>query len=243
MKRCKLLLPIILILAFGLLIGCEDDATTGPVDPTTISGWLSLGWSEYESGDYQDAADAFNDGLNLADSQYWDAYGDWLYGTQTGDQQLIDEAVARMDEAVDYIVKTATGLGWAAIELDDLNGGNNVFDIVYGINSEYGDALAGQSIVLQILEEYTQSNKKAGELLAVDDDWVFSHKDVDYLDIRLVRAENYFLLADFEASLQEALSLNEIVGNTVLSEADFNLATIEGRTALMNLIDALDDII
>ena len=157
--------------------------------------------------------------------------------------------------------ETANGLGWSVIELQDNSGGSNLFTIVLDIDPDYADALGGFAILLQIMEQYQQSNEKVAALLDttwvlndttgflepvfLDPEWSFEHKDVDYLDLRLIRAENYFFLADYELSLEEALALADEIPEfeEEVNWEDFNLATIEGRTALMNLLDALDELI
>ena len=77
-------------------------------------------------------------------------------------------------------------------------------------------------------------------------DWNFRYNNIDYLDLLLMKAENLFFLGDYESSLQEAVALTQMAAVGYPGEVsveDFNLATIEGRAALINLIDELDDLI
>jgi hypothetical protein len=148
-----------------------------------------------------------------------------------------------MDRATDQLIEALTGMGWCFIGVDDRTSANTVFDVVQVyFNSEYPDMLGGFAVLLQIDEQWQQSNEKIDQLLGLEPDWDFAHNDIDYLDLRLMRAENYFFMAEYELSLQEALEVNAIVGyDDDLTADDFNLATIEGRAALINLIDELDE--
>ncbi len=260
MKRFELILSLLLIPGLCFLVGCEKDAATTPEYPDTPGELINLGWSEFENGHLLYAAEIFDDALDIAEINYWTAYGDSLEAAQIGDIPARDEATMRMADAIDDLIESANGLGWCVVALDAAGDGANLFQIVMDLDPYHPDALAGYAITLQIMEEWHQSNEKVATLVdttwvlddstgllepvVVDPTWIFEHGDVDYLDLRLLRAENYFFLADYELSLQEALALNEIVGYVQgLSEEDFNLATIEGRTALLNLIDALDNLI
>lgn len=238
---------LLFLAAIGLigLNGCEDDGTTGPSMPTTTEEWIALGWSQYQVEDWDGCSDSFDEAYTLANADYWEAWEDSSYAAQTGDQELLEDAMARLALNLDYMKQILTGFGWLIIAVDVPEQGTYVFSEALNIDPDYTDALAGYAILLQTIESWEQSNQKVAALLAVDPNWVFQYNtDIDYLDLRLIYAENYYFTAEFELSLQEALAINDIIGyQPGLSADDFNLATIEGRTALITLIDELDDLI
>lgn len=253
MKFCLKLAPLITLFSLVLLLGCESENGGGPAAPTDAQGWIDLGWSRYHSNEYQGAYDAFLSGLDLADADYWDAYEDYMNAIAEGDSLGAEEALARMEAQLDFLKLSFTGIGWVTIKDVEPASGTLVFDEALGIDPDYPEALAGYAILLQTLEEWQQSNEKATSLLSVDPSWVFEQDgDIDHLDIRLIRTENYYFLAQFEASLQQANALilklptslkNQLANLTpgVPLDGSYspNLATIEGRAALMELIEAL----
>jgi tetratricopeptide (TPR) repeat protein len=243
MKRFKVILPFLVVIGLIYFTGCEESDSTGPGTPTTVDGWIARGWAEYRAEDYVDAVDAFDNAVDMASENYDVAFADYLYAQETGNQDLLEDALARMDEAAEQLTEGLTGMGWALIGMDSRIDANTVFDIVQiMLNPEYPDMLGGFAVLLQIEEQWQQSNEKIDLLLGIDPTWEFEHNDIDYLDLRLMRAENYFFLAEYELSLQEALELNDLIGyQSGLTADDFNLATIEGRAALINLIDELDE--
>ncbi|RJP80012.1 MAG: hypothetical protein C4524_04310 [Candidatus Zixiibacteriota bacterium] len=199
------------------LAGCGDDDVTGPKTPETAQEWIDQGWSQYHAGDYDNAYISFNQAVELAGAE----------------------------EDYDRVVEGLSALGWTAMKDQNLSGGQIAFDMAQSLDPVYGDALGGHAILLQLLEEWQQSSEKATQLLAADAGWVFTQDhSITALDVRLIRAFNYYALAEFDLSLVDALAVNEAVGyQPGLAVDDFNLATTEGRAELMDLIDALDELI
>ncbi len=236
---------LFILLGALLFAGCAQEESTAPQEVTDIPGLISQGWSQYEAGKFSSSNDSFNSALTLAQDQYWEAYGDSLVAAQLGDSTALEDAVARLEENRGYLLEIYTGFGWLTIEYNVPDQGALLFTLALEIDPTHEDALAGYAVFLQIMEEYQMSNEKADALLAQNPTWQFAHNErIDYLDIMLIRAQNNYFLADFETSLAQALELNDLLGyQPGLTEGDFNLATIEGRAALIELIDALDDLI
>jgi hypothetical protein len=236
---------LVLLLGAILFAGCAEEETTAPQEVTDIPGLISQGWSQYEAGKFSSSNDSFNNALTLAQDQYWEAYGDSLVAAQQGDSAALEDATVRLEENRDYLVEIYTGFGWLTIEYNVPDQGALLFTLALEFDPIHEDALAGYAVFLQIMEEYHQSNEKADALLALNPTWQFEHNaQIDYLDLMLIQAQNDYYLADFEASLARALALNDLLGyQPGLTEDNFNLATIEGRAALIELIDALDDLI
>lgn len=245
MKHFGKVLPFILCGALLVLAGCSSEESTQPQAPTDVPGLISEGWSLYEAGKFSQSSTDFNNALTLAQSEYWDAFGDSMIAAQQGDSTALADASQRMALYRGYQGEIYTGLGWLTIEFNVSDQGVLVFSMALDIDPENENALAGYAIFLQIMEEWQQSNEKVDALLALNLTWEFEHnQQIDYLDLMLIRAQNDYFLADFEASLEEALALNDLLAyQPGLTADDFNLATIEGRAALITLIDALDDLI
>lgn len=253
MKSCLRILPVLFSLAALILAGCEGDDGVGPVEPTDPPGWISQGWAQYSARDYEGSASSFENAFELADAAYWDAYEDSVFAAAVNDSAGIEEAAAEMAVQIGYLVESLTGFGWCMIEFADNAVGTLVFTTAFELNPIYEDAIAGYSFLLQTIEEWQQSNEQISLLLALNPIWSFDHdQTIDYLDLQLVRAKNNFFLCEFEASQEEALELaagfgydteNELATLIGLPTFSFNLATIEGRSALILLIDALEDMI
>ncbi|TKJ42329.1 hypothetical protein CEE37_01215 [candidate division LCP-89 bacterium B3_LCP] len=247
MKRFVQILPIILICGALLFVGCATDEGTGIEDPTTATGWIELGWSQFEIGDYDNADYSFSFGINDAEQDYWNAYEDSLYAAAIGDSTGQDSLHQVMMDQLEILTDGLTGIGWNSVKQANAATASFVFINAIDIDPDYIDALAGFAFSLQTIEQWLQSNENVESVLGLDPDWEFEHDwQIDYLDLMLMRAENYFFLADFEASLLEALVVNDLVRADypqlpAYTVEDFNLATIEGRTALIELIDTLED--
>jgi len=251
------ILPILAILGLVLLLGCESEKGTAPGPPSDPEGLIAQGWSQYRANDYNGAYVSFNDAINLASAELLAAQEDSVLAP---DSTARDSAVAAMNAARVLMLGGLSGAGWTTVKDVETAGGTLAFDLGLGyvaalesmnladsleVRRLHAELLGGYASLLQLMWEWRQSNERVAGLLAIDAAWQFDHdSEIDYLDLRLMRAENYYYLADFAASLDEALALNAMVGyQPGLSPEDFNLATIEGRAALIQLIEALDNLI
>jgi hypothetical protein len=247
MKSCLKTLPLIALVGLSLLAGCGKDDSTGPANPTTVQGWIDLAWSQYESGNYLTAGQSFGEGYQDAQDDSLEAYQDSAYASQIGDSLGVAQAVARLVAARDQLVQILSGGGWVNTKLGMPETGNANFVWAIGMNPSFIEALGGHAFSLQASGElyWVQSNEMVVATLALDPTWTFTHEpQINYLDLLLVKTENYYSLGDFQASLDDALALNAIVNfDPSLGPEDFNLATIEGRAALADLINNLDDLI
>lgn len=253
MKPCLRILPILFIAAALILAGCEGDDGVGPAEPVDAPGWISQGWSQYSTGDYDNSAESFDHAVDLAESSFWDAYEDSVFATAINDTLGIEEAVAEMAVQIGYLVEGLSGIGWCMIEFADFATGTFVFTTALELDPSYEEAMAGHAFLLQAHEEWQQSNEKIAMLLEMNSTWSFAHdQSIDYLDLQLSRSKNNYFLCEFEASQEDALELAAGLGYDTPSELatliglptfSFNLGTIEGRSALILLIDALEDMI
>jgi hypothetical protein len=253
MKPCIRILPVFFIVAALLLAGCEGDNGVEPEDPEDAPGWISQGWAQYSAGNYEESATSFDASVSLAEAAYWSAFEDSVFAAANNDSVALEAAVAEMALQLGYLAEGLNGIGWDMIEILDMGTGVFVFTAAIELNPVYEDAIGGYSFLLQVMEEWHQSNEKITMLLDMDSTWNFEHdQSIDYLDLQLARCSNNFLLGDFEASQTEALELAAVFGYETPGELatligmptfSYNLATIEGRSALLMLIDALEDLI
>jgi hypothetical protein len=243
MKSCMKTLPLIVLLSAVLLSGCGKDEATGPAMPSDALGWINLAWSQYEAGDYGNSGASFNSAYFVAINDSLLAYQDSVSAALNHDPLARQEAMSRLGAARMHLLQIFTGGGWVGLKLSSLNGSNSNFLTAVNMISDYPDAIGGHAFALQAIEYWVQSNEKVATTLSLDPLWEFTHEtQINYLDLRLLRAENYFNLEKFELSLTEALTLNAIVNpGSPLTANNFNLATIEGRMALQQLIYTLDD--
>jgi len=247
MKRVKYLLVISLIFAALVFFGCEGDNGTGPGQGSSTASLISQGWSYYEAGNWNASANAFNPALNQADNAYSLAVEEYAAAAAIGDTVAMQAAAEDIAQQLGYILECLTGLGWVTIEYAQFDQSAFVFSTAMVIDPEHVDAIAGYAFSSQIEGDWNLSNELITKSLDIDETWEFQHNhNIDYLDLRIMRAENYFFLADFNASLAEAIDIATdpaVNYSPVPDPDDFNLATIEGRAALIELIDALNDMI
>lgn len=155
----------------------------------------------------------------------WNAFAQGDYA-----QALLELQTAKLKNPNDSKIRTA--LGWTYMRLDSLEPADMEFAEGSVLSEAPVDLAAGWSFVLAANHNYAASNIQAAQALTVDPDWVFLYADgIDHHDIRVVKAENHFLLGEF------ALSLNEIQILNSDFNADINTAT--GRSQLASEIERL----
>jgi len=134
-------------------------------------------------------------------------------------------------------VEVYNGLGWSYFKLDSLEQATRQFHICYCLFDTTADIAAGWAFVLNAQKHYEESNEKAVQALALNAAWAFTHAlPLDVKDLRLLKAENYYLLGNFTQSLAEVKILNPAFPlTTVASDLD--------RAALAAEIERLKGII
>ena len=102
-----------------------------------------------------------------------------------------------------------TGLGWSLFRLDNLGRAKSEFTAGSGKDNPSADLFAGWAFVQNALKSYADSNTKASQALTQAPTWRFSHDStLDASDLHILKAENYFLIGDFDNSLTEVRLLN-----------------------------------
>jgi hypothetical protein len=245
MKSCIKTLPLIAVLSLALLVGCSKNSTE-PLPPTTAQGWLDLAWLQYEAGDYNGASTSVTNGYLIAKADSLVAYQDSVLAVNNGDSLLLQNAMQRLETVRAEYIQGYTCGGWLGTGGGNPEQGNANFSAALAIDPTYTDASGGNCFALQIMGNWTQSNEMAVATMAQNPAWEFTHNhQINHLDLRLARVENYFNMGEFETSLELALDLNNNYGlpTTPRQASEFNLATIEGRAALAQLINTLDGLI
>jgi tetratricopeptide (TPR) repeat protein len=171
------------------------------VERLTTSELISKGWLKFEGGDLSGAGSDFSAALSIS--------------TIPG------------DSGGAYL-----GLGWA--ELRQSHGGLAENSLVKYLLLTPGDndGRAGLAFAYLAQEKFQSAIDTANAVLSSDPAWSFGHdKSINHLDLRLLLAQSYYELADFEASLAIVQYF----------DPDFNVdpSTHEGRIALAEKIDSL----
>lgn len=245
MKSCMKTLPLIAALGLVLLAGCSKDNGTGPTTPSSVQEWINQAWSQFDTGDYYNSGISFNSGYLVARADSLQAYQDSVAAVNTNDSLALVDATDRLETVRGQMVQIFSGSGWLATKSGNPESGNANFSAALAVDPGFIEALGGHAFALQAMQNWVMSNERVTATLALDPSWAFTHDtQINYLDLRLLRTENYFNMGEFQASLDEALALNAIVNpSTPLTPDEFNLATVEGRAALAQLINELDDLI
>lgn len=158
-------------------------------------------------------------------AQGWAAFEAGNYQTA---QQRFTEARQIDSSPVDIFV----GLGWSLFRLDQLTQASNEFRAGSDRSDAPADLFAGYAFVLNALKRYTNSNTQADAALSRDANWSFSHgTGLNADDLRVLKAQNFFLLGEFASSLNEVKNLNPSFAADV--------RTAEGQQALAAEIERL----
>lgn len=158
-------------------------------------------------------------------AQGWNAF---IQADYDGAFDIFDQA-STLDASM---AEAYNGKGWCGLRTDQLSSAASDFSSAAGKNNRSATLFAGWSFVLNAQKSYAASNTQADSALARDPSWEFEHTlpyDADYL--HLVKAQNYFALLNYTASLAEVQILNV--------SFSANVATADGRAALSAEIERL----
>ncbi|MBN1155689.1 hypothetical protein JXB12_12295 [candidate division KSB1 bacterium] len=148
-------------------------------------------------------------------------------------------ALSKFEEAItkdDTYAEAYCGAGWAAARIPDLPLATDYFTQCIALDADYADAYAGLAFVYNASKLYQNSITSAQTVLTINDTWSFTHDiTLDYKDICLILAENYFALGDLSSSLAQVKILNPAF--------NANISSFEGKQALADEIERLRAII
>ncbi len=177
----------------------------GPEPGPTPGELTSAGWAKFESGNYNDAINNFNSAIGV-DVNYSEAY---------------------------------CGLGWCYAMLSDDSLSAKNFETCLSFTNPDSIALwakAGLAFAYEAETLHNQAIDKAKEVLSADSSWKFSHDATcSASDLRLLLAECYYAIGEFDSSLAEVQILNP--------EFFVYVNTAVGRGALADEIERLREIV
>ncbi len=194
-------IPIILLMLFFsslTFVSCKKD-TTEIYNPSEITiqtpeqKLTSQGWIDFAAGNYQEAAESFTQATQ-ANSLFMDAYN---------------------------------GLGWAYARLDSLGLANNNFTtcMVSEENMQiYKDACAGRSFVNLAQNQYNRAISDVEKVIIKIDESGYFQEYLDYIfrhepgitqeDLKLVMAESFFMLGNYDACMYALLLIDDTLEET-----------------------------
>ena len=124
-------------------------------------------------------------------------------------------------EAIDHFIfaqqqntnsaEANSGLGWSYFKTDSILKSQSAFENGILKDNSVVDIHAGLAIIYNFLNLYNVSNEKVTIVLNAEADWSFAHAtDINYLDLHLISAENYFNLRNYANSLEQVRYINSI---------------------------------
>ena len=127
------------------------------------------------------------------------------------------------------------GLGWSKGRLGETGDAVTAFLNALGGNEGLLSARAGLAFAYNAQGKYEKSNEQAEEVLEANGEWAFAHDSrVDWRDLVVLEAENWFALGEYGKSLAAVRRLNE--------DFTVEVGTVEGQAALAAEIERLVDL-
>lgn len=145
------------------------------------------------------------------------------------------EANLRFQQAIEVDSASAeaySGLAWVLFKQDSLEKAFVMFDSAETMLNPNASLLAGHALALNVVKNYALSNQLAELALKIDPAWTFPYlSNLDFNDLIVLKAENYFMLGNFSQSLREV--------NRIKPEFVVSLASPAGIAALAEEIEKL----
>ncbi len=145
------------------------------------------------------------------------------------------EANLRFRQAIEVDSANAeaySGLAWVLFKQDSIEKAFIMFDSASIMVDPNASVFAGYAFALNVAKNYALSNQKAEQALKIDPAWFFPYlSSLDYNDLIVLKAENYFMLGNFSQSLREV--------NRIDPEFVVSLSTPAGIAALAHEIEKL----
>ena len=160
-------------------------------------------------------------------------------GWQSYSSRSYQAALDKFNEALGMdgsLVDGYNGAGWASAKLNQLS--TSLAKLTTGLSKDTSnlEIKAALAIVYNAQRTYAQSISFANRVLAVRPNWSFSHDaTVSAADLHLLLAEDYFAMANYNASLVEVKALNPAF--------DADVSAVHGQAALAGEIERLRSIV
>ncbi len=162
----------------------------------------------------------------------WETFGYSVLGAGTLGYQnaleIFNEAISKDST----YAEAYNGAGWASARLARLSDAIQYFQDGINLNANLIDAIAGLAFTYNAQKSYAASNTQAISAINQNNQWQFSYdQSVNYKDLYVILAENYFALKNYSQSLYYVKLLNPGFS------ADVN--TIAGKSLLAEEIERL----
>ncbi len=142
------------------------------VEKITAGELIQKGWLKFEAGNFAGARSEFTAALSIS--------------TSAGDSS-----------------ETLLGLGWAELRQSQAGLAEKSFVEYLGFNSGSDDGSAGVALAYLAQAKFQSAIDAANAVLSSNSSWSFGHDpSIDHLDLRLLLAQSYYELADFDKSLE-----------------------------------------
>jgi hypothetical protein len=132
----------------------------------------------------------------------------WTLFTQKQYLQARDKfAEAKANDATR--AEAYAGSGWSLFKLFDLTQADTEFSAGSSKSNPPANLFAGWAFLLNAQKDYAGSNGKIELTLSKDSTWSFSYGiTLRVKDLRILKAENFFMLGNFAQSLSEVRKVN-----------------------------------
>jgi len=111
-----------------------------------------------------------------------------------------------------------SGLGWILLKQDSLNQAVTMFEFAELQKEPDASLFAGHAFALNALKNYSASNQLADIALLKEPGWIFPYlPNLNYNDLIVMKAENYFMLGNFTESLTEVQKVNQAFQISVIT--------------------------
>ena len=125
------------------------------------------------------------------------------------DYEIAIDWFKKANKKAPSLAEPLTGLAWTFMKMDSFTRAENYFASGILKQNVTADHFAGWSFMKNAQKDYTFSNLYAQEALEINAEWSFAYGvGLDFNDLQLLMAQNYFLAGDYTNSLLKVKILN-----------------------------------
>lgn len=151
----------------------------------------------------------------------------FLDGNYSEARQVFQSAYEKNPQNIAAI----SGLAWSLLKIDSVQFALNFFPQALG-SKPSPDVHAGLAFTKNILKNYLGSAESAKSALDLDSIWTFPYDpQINYRDLWILRAEDFFVLGDFSSALTELHKFDPSFAPDITTPA--------GKTQLANKIEEI----
>lgn len=144
------------------------------------------------------------------------------------DYEIAIDWFKKANKKAPAVADPITGLAWTYMKMDSLSRADDYFASGALKQNVTADHFAGWSFLKNAQKDYAHSILYAEEALGIDPEWSFAYGvGINYKDIQLLMAQNYFLTGDYTNSLIKVKILNPAFEADIFDSAGQALLAIE----------------